>query len=422
MRLFPVLPVLRRLEERLAPTLRPIMPEYTIVAVQHLLESTGSLVESLLSLGVMPEKMHFLGKPYSTSDSIVQRLGQLGVRVHHATRVMGPGCFGEVFQSDIQAMWRSVCAEMDPENRGIIILDDGGRCLAVTPPCTGNHTLIAGVEQTTSGLRQLALARSVPVVQVASSAVKRLIEPKMVAEAVLAKIRALLPPDRSVDCGVVGMGNIGRAIAAELRMRSHRVCVFDQKPVTSPDFELANSLQEVFDRSQYLFGCTGSDFLEGANWLEDIVGDRILASCSSEDVEFASLLRSATTERVPPGQPFGPVVLRGPRSSLTVLRSGFPVNFDGSSESVPSSDIQVTRGLLLGGVAQAALCASRQWHDGRPLAQALNSELQSMVVSTWLAHNPQRRQWYPSAMLDSFADLRWVTRESGGDEVECPLF
>jgi hypothetical protein len=372
---------------------------------------------------VVPEKMHILGKPYSTSETIVQRLGKLGVRVHHPTRNIELGRFGETFQSDVRNMWRIVCAQLGAENRGIIILDDGGRCLAVTPPCIGSNTTVVGVEQTTSGLRQLASARSIPVVQVASSAAKRLIEPKMVAEAVLTKIRALLPLGRTVDCGVVGLGNIGRAIATELRARSHRVFVFDQKPIASaPEYEVANSLQEVFDRSQYLFGCTGSDFLEGANWLGDLAGDRVLVSCSSEDIEFASLLRSAGA--APLGsrdQPFAPIVLRSSRGSFTVLRAGFPVNFDGSVESVPANDIQVTRGLLLAGVAQAALCTSSQWREGLPWAQALSPELQSIIVKTWLAHNPERTQWYSSAMLDSFADLRWVAGESDGDQIECPF-
>ena len=97
--------------------------------------------------------------------------------------------------------------------------------------------------------------------------------------------------------------------------------------------------------------------MAGQDWWPKLIGEKVLISCSSQDLEFRSALLSLNDGN------HGPVSQRQLTCEVTVplsegklriLRGGFPVNFDGSRESVPAADIQMTRGLLLGAILQAA--------------------------------------------------------------------
>src|SRR4051794_1700295 len=85
MPLFPVLPVLEALSERVAPRFLPVFQSTVFVCVQHLLETTGSLFESLIALGARPERIVVLGKLYSTNIAVAERLRQLGIQVLEST-------------------------------------------------------------------------------------------------------------------------------------------------------------------------------------------------------------------------------------------------------------------------------------------------------------------------------------------------
>jgi hypothetical protein len=95
------------------------------------------------------------------------------------------------------------------------------------------------------------------------------------------------------------------------------------------------------------------------------------------------------------------------------MRGGFPVNFDGSSESVPAADIQMTRGLLLGAILQAtALIESGQTNPERVM---LLPEVQQLVVREWIQIRTSRRKSFEPWLLNSFLqdDLSWIAANSG---------
>jgi hypothetical protein len=77
---FPRLPVLDRLIDKFAGGGRPF-EGVGVVCVQHLLETTGSLLEALIRLGVQPEHIFVLGKLYSNCPEVQTRLRSIGVRV-----------------------------------------------------------------------------------------------------------------------------------------------------------------------------------------------------------------------------------------------------------------------------------------------------------------------------------------------------
>jgi hypothetical protein len=98
---------------------------------------------------------------------------------------------------------------------------------------------------------------------------------------------------------------------------------------------------------------------------------------------------------------------------ITILRGGFPLNFDGTGESVRAADIQMTRGLLLGGVVQAAVGCVK----GRPCnvdRERLSGSVQQIAVDLYFEANPANRSWYDPQVLRGFRDLAWIAGNSGG--------
>ena len=53
-----------------------------------------------------------------------------------------------------------------------------------------------------------------------------------------------------------------------------------------------NSLEELYSKSATIFGCTGKDTLAGKDWWPKLTGEKLLISCSSQDLEFRSALLS----------------------------------------------------------------------------------------------------------------------------------
>jgi hypothetical protein len=282
---------------------------------------------------------------------------------------------------------------------------------------------VVGIEQTTSGLQLQKEAGEFPIIQVASSAAKRHIEPPMVSRAVLTKLHTRVPlTTGAARCGVIGVGSIGHAVAADLLERGHRVFVYDSNPSLKdsiPGTTWCEGVEEVFMQSDYIFGCTGEDVVKGAGWLHDLHGCKTLVSCSSEDKEFLTAIRLRDHEDCThEGHQLQDITIDLSSCSLTILRGGFPINFDGSPESVPATDIQVTRGLLFGGVLQAAICHDDSCGHGRR-EELLNPAVQQFIVKKWFSTYPARRQWYSQASITGFGDTDWIRSYSSGHVHDC---
>jgi 3-hydroxyisobutyrate dehydrogenase and related beta-hydroxyacid dehydrogenases len=211
--------------------------------------------------------------------------------------------------------------------------------------------------------------------------------------------------------GVIGLGTVGEDLARRLVAGGHSVNAYDKDRRLLGGLAGAyrcGSLRELFEASTYVLGCTGEDLLNGATWLSGLQGDRILASCSSEDVEFRSLLRrSAGSAHL---HPFKSVEIRLPHGSIKVLRGGFPANFTGAKNSGPIALIQVTRALLLAGVFQAARLVSGPF-AGLPRRIMLDPELQAIVGRAFIT---RRRKRLLDPQSTSVLDVDWVERHSTG--------
>jgi hypothetical protein len=392
------------------------------VCVQHLLETTGCLIQTLVSLGLKPPNIYILGKAYSSNSSVEGRLRGLGVHVVEAGRQLRWGEYSTQLTEDVSRLWNRVGEGIEAQRPdALVVLDDGGFCIKGMPAF--RDLPVVGIEQTMSGLALLDAPPPFPVVDVASSAAKQWIEPPMISEAVLARLQSYRLPESPI--GVVGFGNIGKAMTQTLSRIQSPILAFDENigpEGKSGTTAFCDSLATVFEVGNDL-RMHRQRYFGWKDWWPQLTGERLLISCSSQDMEFRSILLSLNDgnhELVSSQQLTSEVTVPLGQGKLQIMRGGFPVNFDGSKESVPAADIQMTRGLLLGAILQAVSFIG----DGytRPLRTMLLPELQRLVVSEWIQIRASRRTSFEPWLLDRFLqdDLSWIANNSGGANQETP--
>jgi len=406
--IFPRLPVLENLLEETGQV--PELQDTALVALQHVLETTGSMLESLFRIGLDPENVFLTGKIYSEHRDTARKLQrEFGITYLEPKPPQRLGTYNQRLDRDALGLWEKVSAA-SPNTEKIIALDDGGHLLRNVPPSLLNEYVVTGVEQTTSGVQTLS---PFPVVQVAISAAKSYLEPSLITEAVFEKVKTQIESLPKVPVGVVGLGRIGGAVVRGVLKHRENANTFDKDESLSLSLEGAqrcSSLTQLIDRSGVIFGCTGQDISKQETWLSKVQGHKVLISCSSSDVEFRRLLRMTRMHDVE--NPLAPLELEvpptGPR--LTVLRGGFPINFDRTKESVPAQDIQITRGLLVGGILQATRKLPQDGADD----VALSARLQRRVVRSWFEDQPRRLETYENDVLEKLDSLDWIREHSGG--------
>jgi S-adenosylhomocysteine hydrolase len=259
---FPKLPVLESVFPK--SSFREETKDIALVCVQHLLETTGSLLEKCIEFGFRPQNIHVLGKLYSTNDLVRDKVQGLGVRVYPTADHFPWGEYGYRLGLDISSMWNRVL--QDPNRHRfskVIVLDDGGASIAAVPLDLARKVRVLGVEQTMSGI---TLNQSepplIPFIGVGSSAAKVVIEPTIIREAVFSRITRIMDIKTMGTVGVVGTGYIGAAIARGLLTLGSEVVVYDQDSDKAADFPVScETLSELYDRSDTIIGCTGNDQL-----------------------------------------------------------------------------------------------------------------------------------------------------------------
>src|ERR1017187_5030112 len=232
-----------------------------IICLQHLMETTGSLIEALLRLGAVSEAIFVVGKPYSSIPSVEEKLRALGVFVQPSA-IGGVGGFGVQMQKATTSLWATVGRRRPQWAKTLVVLDEGGFCLKAMPagyclePFTGIN--LASVEQTMSGIFHKPKL-PIPVVRTASCAAKRLLEPPIIVREVLAKILAGGRTEAAGSYGILGLGNIGQATAARLLRFNGRVFVYDKEVKRSVMFSqgkrgvvVCNSSAELVQKARVI--------------------------------------------------------------------------------------------------------------------------------------------------------------------------
>jgi S-adenosylhomocysteine hydrolase len=427
--MFPTLPVLEELYHRCPSQSQSVLAQTVFVCVQHLLSTTGSLFQSLIKLGAKPSNIFILGKCYSTNSDVLQEMRSLGINVSGGETPLRYGTFVLTIEEEVRKLWNEVYRlKKNSASKKMIIIDDGGKCLNSLPyKFRDDKWQVVGIEQTTSGLNPLGLFDHL-LIEVASSAAKRQVESPIVAEAISKRICHAAASINATSYGIVGYGNIGKAVSTALYQQGYKVSVFDKsdEPTSNAPNHIfrEESIRSLIDNAQFVLGCTGKDILPDPNdTLRNMSGQKIFASCSSGDYEFEQLLldeqlfidsRTDICDKIAHTLQDTELYYsrrdRSPR--IKILRGGFPVNFDGSPESAPSVDIQLTRGLLLGAVIQATLYFEDLDSHTIPNQnnhKMLDPYIQRMVVDVW-----QQQASDKLDLVENFQDIEWIRNNSGG--------
>lgn len=352
-------------------------PAAALIAVQHIMEETLCLIDSLVNRKVVArnQDVWLLGKPYSYNKRVAHRMRLCGVNIEPRAIGWELGRFDEWFDPLVQQFLREKIEKVRlsgaDQSRPIVLLDDGGSLLRAAAALKGLWPGgFVGVEQTSRGIIA-ALGLKFPVVLVACSALKSAIEPEFVARAAVSKIARYYPEAlRRRTVGVVGLGSVGKYFAQYLIARSdidkatNVLGASDEyaNDVDTPRFRFIRSKDELFAEADVVFGCTGNDLGDFA--LRSKRRGQLLISLSSGDIEFASALRRAS--RRPGAKLWEPIRI----NTSLVAHSGLPITFDGTAVSAPLIEMQLTRALLLTAVIQVLsekkvgpipLDPSRQW-------------------------------------------------------------
>ncbi len=338
-----------------------------ILCIQHSLETMVPVIEGLKQLGA--EDIFVMGKQYSESSKVAETLKKMiGIRYRQQSNQAALGQFIPTFQRNSALLWHDLESaiasqkELQPKIKKILVLDHGGYATQMIPDFNAFPVIM--IEKTTSGIsRKDSSYLPFPRIEMATAAVKKTLESPAIAMAVTDKLsRELLPEiyKSGLVCSVIGYGSIGAAITQHLILLGHKVFVYDVDAEKTR--KLPKGAQRLVDftpaiaYSNVIFGCTGKDISEKLEIFDYAPSQKILVSCSSDDVEFQSLLRhiqvkmgnrlSSPTKDIEYHNAIG--------GSIKILRGGFPVNFDNSLESVPAQYIQLTRSLLIAACVQAA--------------------------------------------------------------------
>ncbi len=384
-----------------------------LIGVQHLMEETICLLGEVIKRKLVEAKnIWLLGKPYSSNQRVAHRLSQLGITVtipNEGTWFPGgrfaaassensndPGTFDKWFDDQVSSFLAHTLAQIPKQDdRPILLLDDGGALIKAAGK-TKNGRRFRGVEQTSRGIASACLAiGKTPVVLVACSAVKSVVEPEFVARAAVKKIAQYYPEAlRLQKVGIIGFGNLAKYLACYIKLRPDihdagnvdlDVFCFDRN--RKPDdlkstIGWCPSAAELFSKADLVYGCSGEDYGEDAQ--AHGKAGQLLISLSSGDIEFATLLQSMNlaerndydNQRRRHGM-LAPVKVGG----KIVAHGGFPITFDRSPSSAPLVEMQLTRALLLAGIQQA-LCLETQSAGTLPLC----AEAQFKIWTQWEQH------------------------------------
>ena len=128
-----------------------------LVTVQHLLLQTVDLFQTVRDLGLPPENIFAAGKVYSNSPPVIRTLRDMGVTVIESSMPQ-PGEYNCYFQRDIDRLWKIAMQQLAHRRiKRVLVLDDGGMCIAGVPADVLQKYAVCGVEQTSQGVAGIFL-------------------------------------------------------------------------------------------------------------------------------------------------------------------------------------------------------------------------------------------------------------------------
>lgn len=387
----------------------------TVLQIQHQLGNHFPQARALLDIGLDRSKLIWIDIPYTSIPEVrrtlIEELEIPRKNFHiHDFRVLDR--YPPFQIKRVQEIYASLLS--DPPDR-LIVLDDGAYFLEAASSFAKQLPAVAIVEQTTRGLIKIEenpalrlYASQFPIVNVARSDPKTILEPPFIGRAVcdtlLRRIKPLLDISIGFRCLVLGFGAIGQQVAEflpeKLGLPRDHVHVHDPSPGRQKSaLEAGFSKWDRNDfslRFHLVVGCSGrkSFILGDRAYLED---GAVLASASSGTVELSrqdfieladvsdiddiSIIREGLDE----SNIHSDLHIKLVDRSVTFVNGGFPVNFDGRVNCIPGRYIQPTPTMMVAAAAQAV--------------EALKHQQKGLV-----ALDPVFCQWVDGAFREAIGD------------------
>ncbi len=327
----------------------PKCSDTVFVCHQHLLPSLYPLMYYICQYLCLPENVFLLGKPYSTIQTKLCHLKDLGLNIGKNNAHLVVGKYSDCIQSDIDQFWSKIskCKRVI-ECKKIIVLDEGGHLSCAVPGQLAHKTI--AIEQTKFGARKNNI--KVPAVQVSVCAAKRFFESKEIIEGVWRRLLKDGKLKKETTFGVIGLGYLGSYLVKKLIQNGHKVIAYDirEEAALELDVRRATTVQQLVDVGQIIIGCTGYDSVPSNI---RVSGNVEFISISSSDIEFSSLLLKYEANRQ---EIHEPIKISTNSSKIVIANGGFPYNFDGKHEYEDESEIMLTRLLMMVGIMQALSC------------------------------------------------------------------
>jgi hypothetical protein len=425
--------LLSSLPSRSISKLSHIYKDTYLVGAQHLMDTEICVFDALIRLGIEPENMRFTGKLYSDYLPAIQKLKRLGINIHRIEKQFPIGNFNQQIRKTVKSMWRATLQDLKdkPEIKNIILLDEGGRCLEEMPKILSHKYNLIVIEHTRGGLySNVSRYFDGAIIKTAMSAAKKELESpkiiKAVVERVINKI-SVLDKDQHYIYGIVGLGALGLALAKNLSQLGYNIYAHDKDPLKIedllryPQIRTSNHFEKLVYNVDVLIGTTGTDISSEFNFKDDLTNDIILISCSSEDKEYKTLLKSIDMKK---HSPFDDLVYHTETGDrITLLSGGFPINFDGGSYSVPLADIAITRALITGSVIQAGLMLDeidfKQIGDNN--SYSVDYQLQQFIALEFIQMQAKSGD-YTFENVAYFESIAQIKAGSDGTGIELPDF
>jgi S-adenosylhomocysteine hydrolase len=343
------------------------------ILVQHQTATIVAMVQTLLRLGLDPERCHIIDIPYSAHPAVRAALNRLGVpTANFAPSDFRMGVPLASYQLRRATEAYSRVRRTLPGGDRLLLIDDGGYLMQAASSDRAPQGRIAVVEQTVFGIRKVreheavaALAELVPIVNVAESHPKKTLEATFLGEAICqALARCSAQPVERMRQGatlLLGYGAIGsavaRALCADHAIPAAGIWVHDPDEdalgrAHADGFQTWSRDAGVEHQFDVVIGCSG----RAAFRPEDgrfVVDGAILASGSSGAIEFGTEELLSSVEDLAARDVHEALTVDLLGREVVVLNGGFPVDFDGTLEPVPARLIQLTRALMVGGALQA---------------------------------------------------------------------
>lgn len=367
-----------------------------LVAVQHMLQQTVDLFQTAGAMGLNPENIFALGKLYSTSAVIIERLRAMGVTVLDSV-TPPPAEFHRYFDEDTNRLWQVATEQLARRRiKRVLVLDDGGVGITSVPTEVLQRYSLCGVEQTSRGIF-LFEEKSPPfaVMSWARAAVKLEIGGPVFSQCFIDRINTEFRGGRSLrgeQVGVIGMGSIGRAIANLAVRQGNEVFYCD------PNAELPSALSnrvtrvdcvaDLMLRCNYVMGCSGRDPFKNKWPLKHKPGINLI-SASSGDQEFGPIIEDLKQKphfKVAPDS-WDIISEDGPSGPIRIAYLGYPYTFVSRGiEAAPTEIVQFDTGGLLAALVQARLflqeCETgREQNSG---IHRLSPHAQRFVLNSWV--------------------------------------